>query len=225
MESKAEYDKQYRQDNKEYIKEQRKRYYEDNKKNIIEKVKQYQTDNKQSIPKRNKQYRNNNSEHIAEYNIRYRQDNKEAIAEYIKEYYKQYAKDNKDTLKGKAKQYQKEHLQEACIRNKKRDAIKHLLPATLTIAQWENIKLYFNNTCCYCGKELPLAQEHFIALSMGGEYTHNNIISACKSCNSSKQDRDFFVWYPMQPYYSKKREKKILKYLGYENKMQQLALM
>jgi 5-methylcytosine-specific restriction endonuclease McrA len=106
----------------------------------------------------------------------------------------------------------------------KRRAKKLSLPYTLTSKQWQQIKEYFNNKCAYCGKELPLSKEHFIPLSKGGEYTINNIIPVCLSCNSSKQDKDFFKWYPAQSFYSKAREKRILKYLGYKNDKQQLKI-
>ena len=69
-----------------------------------------------------------------------------------------------------------------------------------------------------------LHQEHFIPLSKGGEYTHNNIIPACKSCNSSKQDTDFFEWYPTYEEYNEEREQFILEYLGYIEDTQQLTL-
>lgn len=113
---------------------------------------------------------------------------------------------------------------ECCIRNQKRIAKKRSLPFALVTKQWEQIKLYFNNTCCYCDKPLSLAQEHFIPLNKGGEYTTNNIIPSCLSCNSSKNDKDFFTWYPKYEHYSKKREKKILEFLNYKNGIQQLAL-
>mgnify|MGYP003489420683 CR=1 FL=1 len=81
----------------------------------------------------------------------------------------------------------------------------------------KNIKLEFNNKCAYCGKEKPLSQEHFVALSKGGEFTINNIIPSCQNCNSSKRATDFFEWYPKFKHYSKKREQIILKFLNYNN--------
>jgi len=108
-----------------------------------------------------------------------------------------------------------------CQRRRSR---KEQLLNTFTIQQWEATKLYFNNSCAYCGKDLPLEQEHFIALTKGGEYTTNNIIACCRSCNSSKSNKDFFSWYPKYKYYNKKRETKILKYLSYKDNVQQLAL-
>jgi hypothetical protein len=53
----------------------------------------------------------------------------------------------------------------------------------------------------------------------------DNIIPSCMKCNISKNNSDFFIWYPKQPSYSKSREKKILKYLGYKDKIQQLSLI
>jgi 5-methylcytosine-specific restriction endonuclease McrA len=109
---------------------------------------------------------------------------------------------------------------------KRRDLTKKI-EVSLTTEQWNRCNKYFNNICAYCGKKEPLEQEHFVALSKGGEFTRNNIIPACKSCNSSKQAEDFFKWYPQQEFYSKAREQKILKYLNYDAKTrtQQLSLV
>lgn len=115
------------------------------------------------------------------------------------------------TIKGK-KYYQANKLKFA-MNCQKREAKKRELPYSLTLSQWEQIKIFFNNRCAYCENELPLEQEHFIPLSKGGEYSKNNIICSCKSCNDSKRDREFFEWYPMYRFYSKEREVKILKYL------------
>lgn len=163
----------------------------------------------------------------------YYEDNKEILTEKKKQYRqehleqsKQYCRENKETLAEYLKQYQKEHLEEYRVRNQRRNARKRLLPSSLTIQQWEEIKEHFNNECAYCGKELPLAQEHVIPLSKGGEYTHNNIICACGSCNSSKGAKLLNDWYPQHEYYSNKRENKILKYLGYTEKgIQQLSIL
>ena len=102
------------------------------------------------------------------------------------------------------------------------NATKRSLLSTLTVTQWEDITEHFNHKCCYCGEEKTLHQEHFLALSKGGEYTHNNIVPACKNCNSSKNKNTFFEWYPSFKHYSRKREKLILDYLGYHNTTQQL---
>lgn len=110
------------------------------------------------------------------------------------------------------------------ISNQIRRTFKRQLPSTLTDMQWLTIKKQFNNRCAYCNRELPLEMEHFIPLSKLGEFSVNNIICACKPCNSSKGNKDFFEWYSKHDYYSKKREKFILKFLNYKDGIQQITL-
>ena len=74
------HNKEYRQDNKKKISEQKKQYRQDNKEAIYKQQKQYQQDNKEAISERTKQYRQNNKKKISEQTKQYRQDNKEAIA-------------------------------------------------------------------------------------------------------------------------------------------------
>ena len=165
----------------------------------------------------------------------YREEHKEQI----KEYYRQQYQNNKATIDARKKKYREEHAEahresdrkyrlghreQIRISEKKRDAKERELLFTLTLEQWEDTKQYFNNSCCYCGEEVKLEQEHFIALSNGGEYTHNNIIPACRFCNNSKKNRDFFVWYPKYKNYNEKREKIILEFLNYKDKVQQITL-
>lgn len=109
--------------------------------------------------------------------------------------------------------------------NKRRSLIKGL-DNSFTLQDWVYCKSVFDNKCAYCGKEKKLTQDHFIPLTSGGEYTINNIIPACLSCNTSKNSGDFFKWYPEHKHYSTQRENKILKYLNYKNPhTQQLALL
>jgi len=82
-------------------------------------------------------------------------------------------------------------------RNKeqRRDAMSASLPATLTQAEWQAILRRYRHTCAYCGtRSGPLAQEHVLPLSRGGPYTKENIIPACKQCNSSKGNRTVGEW-------------------------------
>jgi len=202
--------------------EHKRQYHKANKKEIAELQKKYRDANKEKESKRGKKYRDANKEKVAKRIKEYAKINKKKIAEYGKEY----RKDNKDKISERGKRYRINNKDKCAINRRKREAIKHQLPSTLTAEQWENIKKHFNDKCAYCGKELPLAQEHFLALSKGGEYTANNIIPACQSCNSSKRDNSFFIWYPKFKHYSKSREKKIFEYLNYNKitKIQQLAL-
>jgi hypothetical protein len=154
------------------------------------------------------------------------------------EYYRKYRRNNPDVRAASCKKYVENHPVERSASNRKwaqnnpdkirvkverRRTKKKQLPSTLTSEQWEITKAHFDNRCCYCGEDKPLTQEHFIALQELGEHSHANIIPACRSCNCSKGPRDFFLWYPKYKHYSKERERKILKFLNYKSKAQQLT--
>ena len=214
--------KKYLEENKEAIAKQRKQHYEKNRERIINDKRQYYHGNKGVLLEQKRQYYLDNRVTILEDKKQYKEDHVEAITKYQA----RYRKDNKEACTEYHKEYSKCHLNESRIHGQKRKARKHMLLSTLTIKQWESIKLYFNNACCYCGKESPLAQEHFIPIVKLGSYDHNNIIPACKSCNSSKGPRSFFEWYPKYRYYSKKRERIILEYLNYDKQNnQQLSIL
>jgi hypothetical protein len=181
-----------------------KQYYSDNKEHIVKNSKQYREEHKEIIKEKNKIYNTKNKDRIAK-TVKINHDlNKNKIDKYLK----QYASENKEQFR---------------MYSHNRKARESLLESTLTVEQWGSTKQHFDNKCAYCGKESKLEQEHFIALISKGEYTHNNIIPACKSCNCSKNSKDFFEWYPKYEFYNKKRETKILKYLNYSNKTQQLT--
>lgn len=217
----AEYLKKYTQENAVDIAQKKKEYDRVNKERISERDKKYRETNKEKISEKDKKYRKNNKDKILAVSRQYYQKNKEAYAEYAKKY----RKINKESIAiGKSK-WAKTHKEGANRNVHQRRSRKHLLPATLTLTQWEVIKKHFNNTCCYCGKSLPLEQEHFVALINGGEYSKENILPACRSCNTQKNAKSFFVWYPSHKHYSKQREMKILNCLGYENGVQQISIL
>lgn len=83
-----------------------------------------------------------------------------------------------------------------------------------TTEDWRICMKHFGYKCAYCGDKKPLSQDHFVALSKGGNYTVDNIIPACKSCNSSKHDKDFARWFPHYKHYCADREAEIFEYLA-----------
>ena len=227
---------EYRKRNKVEISAHHKCYYQENKHFIAEKTKQYQAVNKEKISERGRKYRENNQEALSEKKKIYRENHKDKALEYRRshceknkeysvKYGKEYRKRNKESIAIRSSIWQKEHRDSINMVANRHRARKRLLISTLTHAQWEEIKLSFSNKCCYCGKEKMLAQEHFIPVASLGSYDINNIVPACKSCNSSKGPRDFFLWYPNYEHYSKKREIFILEFLNYgKQNIQQLSI-
>ena len=234
---KAESRKQYFLKNKESIAVKSKEYRKQNRTVINEQIRVWHSKNKVTQAEKRKLYYQENRETLDENNKLWRKENKLARSEHCKKYYES----NKATIceKGRAryqnngpeyaeykKEYRQGHLELCCMYSQRRRARRRLLPATLTVEQWEQIKKDFDGKCAYCGEELPLEQEHFLPLTKGGEYTVDNIIPACRSCNCSKGVKLPNDWYPSFKHYSKKRENKILEYLNYDKQNnQQLSIL
>lgn len=225
-----EYKKEYREKNKEKIAQSQKEYREKNKDEIKIKKQVYYQENKDYIKNKTNLYRKENEEWKKEYDKQYAIDNKKKISKYQKDYYEK----NKPLITKYKKIHMKKKPEIYTRATNKRKALKNKLENSLTIEQWEQIRKDFKYQCAYCGMSednhinrynQQLHQEHFIPLSNGGEYTHNNIIPSCRVCNNHKHGKDFFEWYPTYKHYDKDRENSILEYLGYEKNNQQLSIL
>ena len=54
---------------------------------------------------------------------------------------------------------------------------------------WLTILRAHKNRCHYCKKRKVLTIDHVIPLSKGGMHIVENIVPACRSCNSAKKDK------------------------------------
>ncbi|NMA75118.1 MAG: HNH endonuclease [Bacteroidales bacterium] len=61
---------------------------------------------------------------------------------------------------------------------------------------YDDEKYKLNNVnCCYCGCTEELTLDHLIPRASGGQDTGDNIVYACRSCNSSKNKEDLIIWF------------------------------
>ena len=216
----SEYKRLYNIEKKERIAEYTKKYSEENKEAVAERRKKYRESNKDKIAKSSKKYREKNKELTASKAKVYRVIHKEESAKYSKIY----GEKNKDSIAERNRKYLIENRDKCNIVTQRYRSRKRKLTSSFTVEQWEYIKVHFDNKCAYCGERRPLAQDHFISVAEGGEYSKDNIIPCCGSCNSSKSNRDFFTWYPLKYFYNHEREIKILNHLGYKQRKQQLSV-
>jgi len=86
--TKAEYEKEYYEKNKQNILECHKEYYEDNKELIREKNKEYYEKNREKKIEKQKEYYEDNKEQIREYKKEYYEKNKQKVLEQQREYRK-----------------------------------------------------------------------------------------------------------------------------------------
>lgn len=58
------------------------------------------------------------------------------------------------------------------------------------LAEWRNQR----RPCFYCGADAADTVDHVVPLALGGTNYEGNLVPACRSCNSSKQDHLLFEW-------------------------------
>lgn len=63
-----------------------------------------------------------------------------------------------------------------------------------TIFDDEKIKLQTGQICNYCGSADKLALDHIFPQKLGGKDDAENLIFACRTCNSSKGKKDLMEW-------------------------------
>ena len=62
------------------------------------------------------------------------------------------------------------------------------------LADDERLKMLLPQACCYCGSRDYLSVDHLIPTKRGGANTGDNLVWACRSCNSSKCACDALEW-------------------------------
>ena len=75
-------------------------------------------------------------------------------------------------------------------RKRRMDAVEH----DLSDEQWAALQAAWGG-CAYCRvTDKPLQRDCVLPLSRGGRYTLDNIVPACRSCNTSKCNDEVTVW-------------------------------
>ena len=62
------------------------------------------------------------------------------------------------------------------------------------LAEDERLKMILPQACCYCGSRELLSADHLVPTKRGGANSGDNLVWACRSCNSSKCARDVLEW-------------------------------
>ncbi len=80
------------------------------------------------------------------------------------------------------------------IRSRLYKGLNEKTMATGQLAEDEKLKLFLPQACCYCGSEQQLEVDHLIPTKRGGKNKGENLIWACRTCNSSKGSKDMLEW-------------------------------
>lgn len=76
-------------------------------------------------------------------------------------------------------------------KNRRRRATLSKVENTLTYQEWEAVVQSFGGCCVYCGSDnKKITMDHIQPISKGGAHSKENVVPACKSCNSRKGAKD-----------------------------------
>ena len=72
-----------------------------------------------------------------------------------------------------------------------------LLRGTMQLGSFlmdERERIATSDVCCYCGRQDDLTLDHLVPQFKGGWHSADNLVVACRSCNSSKRALDLLEW-------------------------------
>jgi 5-methylcytosine-specific restriction endonuclease McrA len=177
-----------------------KAWYEANKEYNVQRSKKYRDDNKETIRKRDAAYRAANAEKLKARSAAYYQANRERILAQVREYTEKnkekvldyhadhYLK-NTERIKSNVAQYRKKYPEKKAHLENKRRARKFGNGGSHTLEELTEKFAELGNACYYCGCDGKLTIDHDIPLARGGSDNIENILPACRPCNSRKKAR------------------------------------
>lgn len=68
-----------------------------------------------------------------------------------------------------------------------------------SLKDWQRLRMRYDGLCAYCHHRSGDTRDHVIPINRGGSDYIGNILPACRTCNSSKQDKLFVEWKEMIP--------------------------
>ena len=129
--------------------------------------------------------------------------------------YKEYYKKKIDYHLERGRKYKDANPDKRRANEQRRRTREYELPNTLTASEWRYALEYFNQSCAYCGNQEGfwnrIEVEHFIPVTASNcpGSTKDNILPACRHCNSSKNNKDATEWLTSK--YGKRKASAILK--------------
>ena len=115
---------------------------------------------------------------------------------------KKYATENREKYLTYQQEYHKTHtppdrsryLRLAIIAAGKRRARMLSVENTLTELEIEVLLMLYDSRCAYCYSDEKVCLDHYIPITKDGGTVFNNMVPACKSCNSSKGAKHPSEW-------------------------------
>lgn len=214
-------------------------YYRDSNKkdglrtNCIDCCKKYKRDNREKLTKQQREARMRNHEQYLESARKRYWKNREKNLEWNKKNYykhidrrkaynKKFYRENSERIKEHVKRWAKENPKKVLAQSHLKRARKMRAIGKYSEEEFFSLCDEFNWKCCYCDKELSkdtATVDHAIPISKGGSNFIENILPACRSCNSSKNNKDLYEWFKGNDFYDIERDKRITNHTSKNNQM------
>jgi len=165
-----------------------KAWMEKNKEANLERAKQWRIEN----PERNRQNKNAWNQAHPEKARQRTQEWVKANPEKKRELNKQWDLAHPDKLRAKQRNWNKNNPQKVAQRNLRRRS-RVLAKGIYAISAKEIFNL-LNKSCFYCQSKDKPSLDHVIPVSRDGSHSIGNLVTACRSCNSSKRDLTIMEW-------------------------------
>lgn len=122
-----------------------------------------------------------------EYGKRMRVEHPEMVQKWYRDKYER----DRDKILTATKAYAQAHPWQSRYKWRRLRAQEHgAAIIDLTTEQWWGRLDYFDHRCAYCHEVLTQdGQDHIAPLGKGGDHTLDNVVPACRKCNSAKLDR------------------------------------
>lgn len=112
--------------------------------------------------------------------------------EVVRAKYRKYKIANREQIVKKNKNYRDKNPQmHRAALQRRRTKIRQ--SGICKISSKEIAKLY-SNRCFYCQSADKITLDHVVPISRGGRHSIGNLVAACSSCNSSKNNRFITEW-------------------------------
>ncbi len=143
---------------------------------------QYYQEHKSELNKAGREWAKANPEKRKAIQLKSRINNLERYREIARAQYRKHYENNREKL---------------YARNRDRRAKKKAAEGKISVDEWQARLVEFAFCCAYCLKQLgkDITMDHMIPLVKSGTHTIDNVVPACRSCNSQKQRRSILEWF------------------------------
>lgn len=183
---------QWRKDNPDKDKAQRQRYYDNNSDAILQRQRQRRLEKPDSNKSAVRRWRERNLDRHKNMVANWASRNREKLNAIAREKRARRTDADRLMLAAMARRWRagNPEISRLSAKNAKHRRRSQTGDGVVTRAEWQAIKALYDNRCIYCAQRRPLTMDHVVALSRGGLHRADNIVPACRSCNSRKQARD-----------------------------------